>query len=334
MSLPTRRLWAISDLHLNNPINAEELRKLKPHPGDGLILCGDIGETLKELKLAFEITTARFRYVFWTPGNHELWLSTMDGGLRGQAKYEKCVELARSYGVKTPEDPYMLWLGRGDTCIIAPIFTLYDYSYRPNYVSRERAVGWATEGDRLPCTDEYILDPYPYESRDAWCDALVARFGKKLEAACEAYGMKYPLVIAGHWPLRRDLVDLPDHMDRWHMWCGTTQTEDWHTKYNAKVVVNGHMHWRRTDWRGKTRFEEVSLGYQGQWERLRSEGITINDLLREILPGPKQIPPDGQRSTVWLREVELLSQPGPARQRKKEEDVEPARGHDEQTKKK
>jgi hypothetical protein len=85
------------------------------------------------------------------------------------------------------------------------------------------------------------------------------------------------------------------------LWCGTKKTDDWHEKFNAKVVVSGHLHIRRTDWKGETRFEECSLGYPRQWEDCRNQGLGINDLLREILPGPSEIPVEDQRSTVWRR---------------------------------
>jgi hypothetical protein len=45
------------------------------------------------------------------------------------------------------------------------------------------------------------------------------------------------------------------------MWCGTTATKDWHTRYNALCSVYGHLHIPRTTWYDGVRFEEVSLGY-------------------------------------------------------------------------
>jgi hypothetical protein len=101
----------------------------------------------------------------------------------------------------------------------------------------------------------------------------------------------------GHWQLREDLVKLP-RVPRFSLWCGTKKTEDWHNKFNAKVVISGHIHIRRTDWRDNTRFEEVSLGYPRQWQDCTERGLDINDLLREILPGP-DTPPEEQKHTVW-----------------------------------
>lgn len=294
------RLWAISDLHLSYKANREALEELQPRPNDGLILCGDIGETSEHLRLAFAQATACFRQVFWVPGNHELYtLPTQKAhGARGENKYMECVEVAREFGVLTPEDEYALWEGEGGPCLIAPIFTLYDYSFRPAHVKLEDALAWARE-ENIEATDEHLLHPDPFSSRIEWCNALLSRAEDKLSAAVAAHpGVK--LVIAGHWPLREDLVKLA-LVPRFCLWCGTKKTEDWHTRFNAKVVVSGHLHIRRTDWRDDTRFEEVSLGYPRQWQDCRDSGMDINDLLREILPGPEVPPPADQRTTVWRR---------------------------------
>ena len=293
------RLYAIGDVHLSYKLNAEAIAELEPHLEDGLILCGDVGETAQHLHLAFSIAAACFKYVFWVPGNHELYTlpSPDENGqdrLRGQAKYEECVQIARQYRIRTPEDPYMLWTGEGGPCIIALMFTLYDYSFRPADVARERALEWAAEKD-IVATDESLLHNDPYPSRDAWCEALVAATEKRLQ---KAQGSGAKTVLVNHWPLREDLVWIP-RIPRFSLWCGTKATESWHQKYNAKVVVTGHLHVRRTDWIDGVRFEECSLGYPKQWEDARKSGKDINSMLREILPGPE--PPEGGVGTVYRR---------------------------------
>ncbi|KAF2200998.1 ser/Thr protein phosphatase family protein [Delitschia confertaspora ATCC 74209] len=296
---PPGKLYAISDIHLSFQGNREALAQLEPRPNDGLILCGDIGESAEHCRLAFTTVTTCFRTVFWAPGNHELYTlpSQKETGLRGEAKYMECVEVAREFGVLTPEDDFAIWDGEGGPCLIAPIFTLYDYSFRPHDVKFEDALQWAKDEGMEP-TDEYLLHPDPYSSRPEWCEALVARTEAKLEAAVAAHpGVQ--LIIVNHWPLREDLVNLWQ-IPRFSLWCGTKKTEDWHKRFRAKVVVSGHLHIRRTDWRDDTRFEEVSLGYPRQWKECKDKGMDINDFLREILPGPEQ-PPPGKRDTIWRR---------------------------------
>ncbi|KAK8043309.1 hypothetical protein PG993_005739 [Apiospora rasikravindrae] len=303
------KLYAIGDLHLGHRLNKEELANLRPHPDDGLILVGDIGETPEHLELAFSAATRNFAQVFWCPGNHELYSLVTQTRLRGVDKYQECVDVARRHGVKTPEDPYTIWEGKdygdgtGGPVMIAPVFTLYDYSFRPAHVTRENALKWAEEADTV-ASDEFLLHPDPYPSREAWCDALVAETEKRLEEAMSAYQAKtaadtridqeqqkpLSVVIANHWPLREDLIYIP-RVPRFTLWCGTKKTADWHRRFNAKVVVSGHLHVPRTDWRDGTRFEECSLGYPRQWEPARAQGLGINECLREILPGPASGPP-------------------------------------------
>ncbi|KAI2639114.1 Metallo-dependent phosphatase [Hypomontagnella submonticulosa] len=292
------KLYAIGDLHLSYEYNRKALEELEPHLQDGLILCGDIGETAEHLELAFAAATRNFKTVFWCPGNHELYsLQSSRPDLRGEAKYQHCVDVARRHGVHTPEDPFVRWDGEGGPAIVAPIFTLYDYSFRPADVSRADALRWAEETDTV-ATDEFLLHPDPHPSRDAWCAALVRRFEARLAEAVAA-NPGVPLVIANHWPLREDLVYIP-RVPRFSLWCGTKATEDWHTRFGAKVVVSGHLHVPRTDWKAGVRFEEVSLGYPKQWSDVKTAGKDINDLLREILPGPPP-PPGGEAEMKWRR---------------------------------
>ncbi|CAI6334858.1 unnamed protein product [Periconia digitata] len=291
------QLWAISDIHLSYKTNREAWEKLLPKQNDGLILCGDMGESTEHLRAAFTTATACFRQVFWCPGNHELYTmpSQKEQGARGEDKYQECVRVAREFGVLTPEDDYVLWEGEGGPCLIAPIFVLYDYSFRPSHVRLEDALDWARE-ENIEATDEHLLHPDPHESRIAWCHARLRHTHDKLAAANAAYP-DTKLVIFGHWPLREDLVKLP-LVPRFSLWCGTKETEDWHQKFNAKVVVSGHLHIRRTDWRNGTRFEEVSLGYPRQWQHCLDHGLDVNDLLREILPGPSA---PMSEATQWRR---------------------------------
>lgn len=273
------KILAISDLHLGSAVNREALASLPVYPGDWLILAGDIAERTDHLRTAFIETTQRFDRVIWVPGNHELW-SIPDGNgeppLAGEERYRALVALARAHGVVTPEDPYPIWSGPGGPCIVAPLFLLYDYSFRPGDVPRAEIVAWARQQNSV-CADEFYLRPLPWESREAWCAARCALTERRLAELDPAL----PKILVNHFPLRRDLIRIP-RAPRFTPWCGTAATEDWHTRFNARVVVSGHLHVRRTDWRDGTRFEEVSLGYPHQWDR----GKSLAHYLREILPGP------------------------------------------------
>jgi len=275
------RLLGISDLHLRHEHNRLALEALASHPDDWLILAGDIGETEAQLAFALEILTRRFQRVIWVPGNHDLWTLPSDPHrLRGVAKYERLVTICQSYGVLTPEDPYICWPASDSPCLLAPLFLLYDYSFRPDTIPAPVAIDWAAETGIL-CTDEVLLHPDPYESRASWC---VARC-HYTEARLAQVPSSFTLVLINHFPLRYDLVDLPG-IPRFSLWCGTHATELWHIRFRARVVVYGHLHRRAMQVLDGTRFEEVSLGYPGDWDIARG----ILPYLREILPGPPTPP--------------------------------------------
>ena len=272
------RLLAISDLHLAGAGNREALEALPSYPDDWLIVAGDVAERIDMVADALALLRDRFARVFWVPGNHELWSRPSTEDPVGVARYDALVARARSLGVDTPEDPYPLWPGPLPKTVgqlaIVPMFLLYDYSFRPADVSLESVVAWAEETHNV-CSDEILLSPAPYESRIAWCHARLEQTEARLRAEIPP-GTR--TVLVNHWPLRRDLVRIP-RVPRFTPWCGTVLTEDWHNRYDAYCVVTGHLHTRRTDMRGDTRFEEVSLGYPRQWDSSRG----IADYLRVIV---------------------------------------------------
>lgn len=268
------RLLAISDLHLSSPSNSEALAALPPFPDDWLIVAGDLAEHPDRLLEALAFLVGRFARVIWTPGNHDLW-TVARAGPRGDAKYQALAAAAQALGVITPEDDYPTWPGPGGPCVIAPMFLLYDLSFRPDDVPLDQVVAWAQETNAV-CADEMLLDPAPYASRPDWCRARLELTEARLTALQGA-----PTILINHYPLRQDLVRIP-RIPRFSPWCGTTATTDWHQRFNARVAVSGHLHVRRTDWRDQTRFEEVSLGYPRQWDQTR----TLASYIREILPGP------------------------------------------------
>ena len=136
------KLWAISDLHVAHAENRGLIKDLHAHPDDWLILGGDIGETADELHFVLETLNPRFRRLVWVPGNHDLW-TTSPGSLRGDAKYSALVALCRAHGVLTPEDPYELFHDGARSYLIAPLFTLYDYSFGPAGMGPDAARAWA-----------------------------------------------------------------------------------------------------------------------------------------------------------------------------------------------
>lgn len=273
------KLYAISDIHVGYAENREIIEATPEHPEDWLIVAGDVGEKEEHVEYMIDTLGPRFAKLIWVPGNHELWTRPLKTGLRGKAKYDRLVQICRDRGVHTPEDPYLLWPGEGGARLLAPLFLLYDYSFRPDDVPAAAALSWAME-EGILSVDERVLHPDPYESREAWCAARCELTERRLEQAIEQHDC--PLVLINHFPLRRDHAVLP-LIPRFSIWCGTRRSEDWHRRFRASDVVSGHLHIPMVRELDGVRFHEVSLGYPEQWQwRRKKRGIEQG--LRQILP--------------------------------------------------
>ncbi|WP_306317135.1 MULTISPECIES: metallophosphoesterase [unclassified Streptomyces] len=277
-------LRAISDLHISYAENRAMVAELKPtDPDDWLIVAGDIGELTADIEWALALLRERFARVIWVPGNHELWTVKQETSpLRGVRRYESLVEMCRRLDVITPEDPYPVWTGAGGPVRIAPLFLLYDYTFlAPGATTREESLEKAYAAG-IVCTDEFFLHPDPYPTRQDWCAARVAATELRLS---EVTGPgSPPLVLVNHWPLVRSPTEVMTHQE-FAQWCGTVRTADWHTRFDVRAVVYGHLHIPRRTVHDGVPFEEVSLGYPREWRRF---GLR-DDLARQIWPRPRDI---------------------------------------------
>ena len=161
------------------------------------------------------------------------------------------VQAMRSIGVITPEDRYPVFGG----VTIAPLFTLYDYSFRSRELTVDEALQAAHENN-VVMTDEFAIAPF-VDIR-GWCWDRLAYTTKRLSR------ITGPTILVNHWPL----VQEPVQRMMWSeiaLWCGTRHTRTWPKRYNAQAVVYGHLHMP-----GVTKVDgvdhiEVSLGYPREW---------------------------------------------------------------------
>ncbi|MFE2940086.1 metallophosphoesterase family protein [Streptomyces sp. NPDC059255] len=276
--MPDGKLLAVSDLHIAYEENRALVEGMRPDSDeDWLIVAGDVAEKYADVAWALRLLSERFAKVVWAPGNHELWTHPKDPcDLRGEKRYLHLVELCRELGVATPEDPYPVWRGAGEPVAVAPLFVLYDYSFRaPGATTMEESLRVAHDAG-IVCTDEYFLHPDPYPGRDAWCRARVEETERRLSAVDP--GLR--TVLVNHFPLVRHPTLILHHPE-FAQWCGTELTADWHTRFRAASVVYGHLHIPRVTWHDGVRFEEVSIGYPREWGKRPPRTP-----LREILPVP------------------------------------------------
>ena len=259
------------------PENREIVENLRPHSdSDWLIVAGDVGEMAADVQWALEMLAGRFAQVIWVPGNHELWTHRGDPvQLRGEERYLHLVQMCRGIGVLTPEDPYPVWDGSDGPVLIAGLFVLYDYTFRPEGATNKAEGLERAYATGVVCTDEVWLHSDPYPSREDWCAARLAVTERRL--ADLPAGI--PSVLVNHFPLIREPTRVLRY-PQFAQWCGTTGTADWPVRFRATTVVYGHLHIPRTIWHEGVRHVEVSLGYPREWQRRSA----VPAVPRQILP--------------------------------------------------
>ncbi|QXB18595.1 3',5'-cyclic AMP phosphodiesterase CpdA [Corynebacterium coyleae] len=247
----TTTLWAVSDLHAAVKLNGPKIDDIQPtDPSDWLIVAGDVAERFELIVEVMTELASRFDTVIWVPGNHELFCCSADR-YRGREKYAMLVQAMRAIGVITPEDRYPVFGG----VTIAPLFTLYDYSFRSREMTVDEALQ-AAHDNNVVMTDEFAIAPF-VDIR-GWCWDRLAYTTKRLSR------ISGPTILVNHWPL----VQEPVQRMMWSeiaLWCGTRHTRTWPKRYNAQAVVYGHLHMP-----GVTKVDgvdhiEVSLGYPREW---------------------------------------------------------------------
>jgi 3',5'-cyclic AMP phosphodiesterase CpdA len=274
------RLIALSDLHVAFPENRQIIGELRPESdADWLLLAGDVGELTADIEWVLRTLRERFAKVIWVPGNHELWTHSKDPvQLRGVERYQYLVQMCRSMGIVTPEDPYPVWEGPDGPVTIVPLFLLYDYSFLPaGALTKEQGLALAYETG-VVCSDELMLQPDPYPSREAWCWARIEATERRLMELDPGR----PVVFVSHYPLIREPTRVLRY-PQFAQWCGTTRTSDWHVRFNAAAVVYGHLHIPRVTWHDGVRFIEASIGYPREWQEWQRRGHRIG-VPRQILP--------------------------------------------------
>ncbi len=224
---------------------------------------------------ALTALSQRFATFVWVPGNHELWTPPDDPAqLRGKQRYWHLVQVCRRIGVLTRDDPHLRGGGKGGPVTVAPLFLLYDYSFRPAGTATNAEAIPRTIGASVVFTDEFLLHPDPYPNRDAWCHARVVETERRL-AACDADILT---ILVNHFPLVREPTRVLRYPE-FAQWCGTEWTADGHQRFQAGAVTYGHLHIPPTTWHDSVRFEEVSVGYPRE---RRGRPIALN-VLRQVL---------------------------------------------------
>ena len=100
------RVYAVSDVHSDHHENMQWVVSLSPtaYLRDVLICAGDVSDDLEVLEQTLALFRQKFADVFYTPGNHELWITKQDRecGIEDSVqKLRAILELCQRLGVHT-----------------------------------------------------------------------------------------------------------------------------------------------------------------------------------------------------------------------------------------
>ncbi len=151
------RVFTVSDLHVDYAENRQWVRNLleEDFSADALIVAGDICDCIELLGQVLSSLVSGFRFVFFVPGNHELWVEkgSIDCSLE---KFCAVESLCADLGVHTrPVDIEGL--------SIVPLYSWYDFSFgQPDaYLRRAwrdfRACRWPDHLQDHDSVAEYFL---------------------------------------------------------------------------------------------------------------------------------------------------------------------------------
>jgi Icc-related predicted phosphoesterase len=116
------RILAISDLHTDFKENWQLVEQISKssYKDDVLIVAGDIADQIEVIKRTLALLRSKFKMVFYTPGNHELWVRAEN--YDSIEKLSRILRLCDSLDVQTsPARVNNIW--------IVPLFSWYDLGF-------------------------------------------------------------------------------------------------------------------------------------------------------------------------------------------------------------
>lgn len=215
------RIYALSDLHADLPENRRRLLRLPagPHAGDALIVAGDVADSMEVLRETLTFLRARFRDVFFVPGNHELWVR--NDARTSVEKFFDVLALCDTLGVRTrPARVGGTW--------VVPLFAWYHESFD--------VAGEGVEAELEAWADRYFCRwPAEVGRVDEFFLRMNARHVRPYEG---------PVVTFSHFVPRPELVPPVEHL-RFRglpLVAGTAALDAQLRALGSRLHVYGHTH--------------------------------------------------------------------------------------------
>lgn len=215
-------VYAISDVHIERAANVDWLKDLPEEPEGTLLVAGDLGILLKDMREALQIFKQKYRHVFYCFGNHEAWVANSKADdAAGMGHYENSLEklrllkqICQALGVRTGA-------GLADGVWVVPIVSWYHTSFDEE-PDLQPPPGQALLRDPNPparCASDFDLCRWPgglengsedlakaldAQNRTWGTDPLPAEL--KAEAALPPGQRKHPILTFSHFLPRAELL--------------------------------------------------------------------------------------------------------------------------------
>jgi len=277
------RVFAISDVHTDFPENVQLLDRLSTteYREDALILAGDVSHDLAVVRRTLERLLERFRYLFYVPGNHELWVR--NGG-QSLEKFQTLLALCERLGVFTA--PGCIGTGDDRVCIV-PLFSWYtrpeegsDTLFRDRPIEDPGSSVWA---------DDYLIKwPPGFRPTSFFLELNEPRLSASYEANVISFSHFLPradlmFTRPGEDP---QLHSPPSRHFNFSRVAGSTRIDDQIRRLGSKVHVYGHQHRNRCREYEGVWYVSNCLGYRDE-RRGRDDFLIVKDI-SSLLPHRNQ----------------------------------------------
>jgi predicted phosphodiesterase len=252
------RIYAISDLHVDYPDNYKWVINLSKsdYQDDVILIAGDVTHELDRLEDVLTLFKLRFKYVFYVPGNHELWLrgnEFTDSIAKFRAIEEICQQL--DVGMK----PRLIDCATPVTII--PLLTWYTLPE-----DGEDSLYWPKRGD------DPKLEVWSDTHLVKWPDNInpVDFFMQLNQDKSEYFSINSRAVISfSHFLPRQELMyvfGMKIHTDKVKQFnfsrvAGSTKIDDYIRKTNSSMHVYGHHHRNLVKTIDNVTYLSACLGY-------------------------------------------------------------------------
>jgi len=246
------RIFSISDLHVDYKQNMDWLENLSntDFQSDYLIIAGDISDNPLRFAKALTVLSARFKQLFFVPGNHDLWIRKKEVN-DSIEKFNLLIDICSEIGVLTK--PQIINHRNSDykNIIIQPLFSWYtkpeegdDSLFLPKEGEDPNLGMWVdNRAIKWPDLNGYSnISEYFIQMNDLDLaklnDADVISFSHFLPRQDLIFGINGP-------PSNNSNFFDPAPKFNFSRVAGTSKLEDQIREINSRVHIYGHQHRNR-----------------------------------------------------------------------------------------